>query len=264
MRFRRLAHAKYQITAGGTATIPAGSLLFHGTIEPFTGHLKPGGDGLIWFSDTPKIAQLYIPRSGGSTLIGPESLQRPSSDPVMQQLQKKIGIDYDYSKVTWKNHKLESWERAKGWDHSPTEQEIDKLLQKAGYKKSRHGMYEIYTHGRKLLDPDEFVKGRLYIAKAKEPLVLWRKATGESDQTDLQYHDIKGFKDAKEKGLDGVLIDDFAQSKEWGNLGHASVGLFDSDKIEVKDIPAQYREWDYDAKGTPEYPDAPPMYFHKL
>lgn len=250
--------------AAGVVTVPAGSYLFHGTLESFSSKLSPGGDGLIWFADTPKIAQLYIPHSGGVLYTGPEQLKRPTESAAVRELQKKLGIEYNYDEVEWENHRLVSYPLPRGWTHFPSDRDVEELLKKAGYESKGHGVYPVRMHSGRILEPDEVIQGRLYIAKIREPLILWSKATGESDLMDLQYHDIKTFNDAKKKGLDGVLIDDFAQSEEYGNFGHLSVGLFDTDKLDVKNKPAQYREWDYQAKGTPEYPNPPPMYLHKL
>lgn len=44
--------------------LPAGSKLFHGSIEKIKGRLRPGGDHVLWFADSPVVAQLYLSRSG--------------------------------------------------------------------------------------------------------------------------------------------------------------------------------------------------------
>jgi len=239
--------------------------MFHGSLESFTGGLKPGGDGLIWFTDSPKIAQLYIPQSGGEMALNERSLQRPSQDQTIQELQKMIGIEYDTSKVKWgPGGQANSFSGPKGWDHLPTEEDINGLMKKYGFEKDDHDLYRIRTHHGKILKPNTKVKGRLFIARVKKPLSIYKKAMGEGDLTDVQYNDLSTFKKVEEVGYDGILIDDFAQSKEWGNFGHLSVGVFDDKKISVHDIPAEYQEYDRETRGTPEYPNPPPTYFHKL
>jgi hypothetical protein len=266
MQQRFLIKALTKIIAGGmpTVTIPKGSILFHGSIEKFSGGLKPGIDGLIWFADSPKIAQLYIPMAGLTMYVSPEHVIKPDKDKNTQLVQKMLGIEYDMSKVEWDGHRLKSWPSPKGWEKLPKEKDIDDRMVRLGYKKDSHGYYALKVANNTILGPNEVQKGRLLIAKVKEPLKVWKKSEGEGDQMNVQYHDISGFKRAKAEGLDGVLIDDFAQSKEYGNFGHLSVGLFDTKKLSVTSVEAQYREWEYKNKGTPEYPNAPEMFFSDL
>jgi hypothetical protein len=263
--FKSTLTRKYTVIATTTVTIPAGAYLFHGTVEPFSGGLKPGIDKIIWFSDSPKIAQLYIPKSGLTMYVDPHDIARPSKDKTDQKLQRELGIDYDYSQVEWDGQRLKSFPLPKGWEKIPTDTEVEKLMQERGLTEKRGSSFEIKMHGDKILKSDEVAQGRLFIAKVKEPLTILKKAKGEGDLMNPQHLDFAGFKGAKEKGeVDGVLIDDFAQSKEYGNFGHLSVGLFDTKKLEIKSIPAQYREWEYKSKGTPEYPNAPASFLHDL
>jgi len=258
----KLIKALYKVVADmSKITIPKGAVLFHGTLEPFSSGLRPGGDHLIWFADSPKIAQLYIPKSGMKMFVGAEDLVKPDLDPIIQDLQKKLGIDYDYDKVEWEGRRLKSWPSPKGWDHMPKEKDIIERMEKLGFKDDR-GRYTLRISKQQVMLPNEVQKGKLFIATVKEPLTIWKKSKGESDLMDLQYHDISGFKKAKAAGLDGVLIDDFAQSEEWGNFGHKSLGLFDTEKLSIKSVPAQYREWSREEKGTPEYPNPPEPFFH--
>lgn len=267
MTFKKTITNRYQIIGIHTVTIPVNSYLFHGTIENFSGKLRSGGyDNMIWFSDSPKIAQLYIPISGITAYLSADNIIRPSKKSYVQELQKQLGIEYDYSKVEWEGQHAKSYYNPKGWEKLPTEDDIDRLMKEKGFGTRQHSSdpFIVQVADTKILKEDEAQKGYLFIARVKEPLTLWKKAKGDSDLQDLQYHDLSGFKKMKEKGLDGVLIDDFAQSKEYGNFGHLSVGLYSTDKLEVKKIPAQYREWTYKEKGTPEYPNPPEMFLHNL
>lgn len=76
-------------------TIPAGTTLFHGTIGKFPEkELSTGGyDKILWTTDNFMVAQSYIPRSGGLSIVSAESIARPSKDPQIKQLQKYIGIE---------------------------------------------------------------------------------------------------------------------------------------------------------------------------
>lgn len=265
--FRSKLKTKYHIVAISTVTIPANSYLFHGTSEKFSGKLRGGGyDKIIWFSDSPKIAQLYIPIAGMTMYLSAENISKPNKNKNSQELQKQLGIEYDYSEVEWDGQRAKSYYNPKGWKKLPTEDDVEHLMKQKGFGTRKHSSdsFIVRFSNNKILKEGEAEKGRLFIARVKEPLTLWRKAKGDSDLQDLQYHDLSGFQKAKGKGLDGVLIDDFAQSKEYGNFGHLSVGLSSTDKLAVKEIPAQYREWTYKEKGTPEYPNPPEMYLHTL
>jgi len=266
---RKIAQRVF-LASRAVVTLPKGSVLFHGTLEKFGGPLRPGGDELAWFADTPAVAQLYIPRSGLSIYTGPRNLVRPSRDTDIQMIQKAVGIVYDLTEVEWgSNGRAESYYFPAGWDGLPDPNEIAKRLNALGYKDIKSPFD--YTEFRiadddTLMLPGEAAQGFLYIATTMRDMKLWNKATGESDLLDLQYNDIRGFRDAEKAGLDGVLIDDFAQSEERGNLGHSSVGLFKNAlrNIRTKRVPAQYREFEHGQHGTPEWPNAKPPWVHRL
>jgi len=324
-------------------TLPAGSLLFHGTIEPFEGALEPGIDGVTWFADTPAIAQTYIPRSGLTVYFSTESLVQPSKDKHIQEVQRLVGLNFDLDKVKWgrlgkaqsyavpdeepwstsgigaqhdlwravydaeneqKALEAERMELAQalrrgddlgmGMDEARAryvelareildkaedagaaddayranmgawEREVEKRLFDLGYEPWRRSpgrpgnhSWEFHVSGDTVLGPGGAAEGRLYIARPIRPLKLWSFARGESDLQNLQYHNIEGFQRAKEKGYDGVLIDDFAQSEEWGNYMHLSVGLFPAtiDDLDVTVVPATYEEIQTDNYSTEAYPD---------
>lgn len=67
----------------------------------------------------------------------------------------------------------------------------------------------------------EFTPGR--------PLVIYDLTEGgtrEGDLTDLDYHKHRTFRRCEAMGYDGVKINDFAQSRSHGNMGHTSIGIF--------------------------------------
>jgi len=332
-------------TARGTVILPAGSKLFHGTIEPFSTALRPGGyDAVAWFADDPTIAQLYIPRAGASTIVSSTHIAQPSQDSTIQAIQKMVGLHY--SKVEWdsggrvrsyQTPDVPPWNRIGGVARSRVlralidaenevkafsqrrleisqarkrgeidaderialttetfneqgkvearikeleveynalnngyEKEIEKRLEAMGYEpylKGRPGdqSYRFYLEGRRVLPPGGSADGRLFIGTTTRDMTLWLKARGEGDLMNVQYHDVRGFRDARDEGLDGVMIDDFAQSEAHGNLGHLSVGLFSPalKDVRFKQVPATYEEYDRSGK-TKAYPRGGNVDFHRL
>jgi hypothetical protein len=63
--------------------------------------------------------------------------------------------------------------------------------------------------------------------------------------TNPDYHKRELFNRVKEAGYDGIIINDWAQSKNFGNVGHISIGLFPSGikKVEKVSIPASNYDW---------------------
>lgn len=253
--------------AGDDAILPKGSLLFHGTIEPFESDLAPGIDGVLWFSDSPGIAQLYIPCSGMSLFTSPELLAKPKNDAGVQAVQRYIGIHYDYDDVDWDPRnptRAIAWPRPEGFDGLPTPKDVEELLEKAGFviDRTRYNpsvqidVYRDQNGDLQVLPPGDCREGRLFIATPTRDMRIYVMAKGEGDLMDTQYTKYDDFRDLEDEGYDGVLIDDFAQSREWGNLGHLSIGLFEeaTRDLIVESRVARYREWDGD-DSTPEYPD---------
>lgn len=153
---------------------------------------------------------------------------------------------------------LERWKTQKG-----ALLRLKSKLKDAGFTNHRGDTFVRSSIGR-FLAPDEHLMGKLVVARTTRDLRLWRKASGESSLLDLQYNDIRGFRDAEANGLDGVLVDDFAQSHEWGNYGHLSVGLFRKTmrSLQIRSVPAHYRE-PVDGQKTPEW-SGPTTDLHKL
>lgn len=249
-----------------TVTIPVGTTLFHGSLEPFDGPPLPGGDGVLWFADSPKIAQIYLRRAGGRQIFSASALLRPTTSEELRTLQQRIGIDYDLGSVEWdRTGRASSFRLPEGWDRLPEEADVHERMAAAGWPRDGWN-YRISFHDGRPLLPGEAGTGRLFVARTLAPLRCWMKALGESDLLNTQYNDLRGFAAAEAAGLDGVVIDDFAQSEEWGNFGHQSLGVFGSamSKLAIESVPARYREWAYEPAGTPEWPDPPPAFLHQL
>lgn len=125
---------------------------------------------------------------------------------------------------------------------------VESLVREAGFKDPRgDGNFEFLMSRGEMLPPGEYVKGTLVVGKTTKDMVLWDKATkGMNSLLDPQYNDFQGFRDAEQRGLDGVFIKDYAQSAARGNFGHLSVGIFSHalKNIRYKYLEASYHEWD--------------------
>lgn len=242
------------------------TLLFHGTIEPFDTVLEPQSHGgCLWVAFASTVAQSYIPSSGGEAWIGIATHQlndhlRPSKDKFWIAVYDMMGIkpraDTEY----------DAWGRSTSWawegGHWPTYQDAADFFDSIGYhgERDKHQYtYRIktgYDDHRQIVYPADYKKvGRLFIFYGAERLNILNISRGESDLTDLQYHKYNTFERAKKEGYDGVKIDDFAQSRLHGNMGHTSVCLNSNglSKLTYDVIPAtNYDEEDWD-DFTPEF-----------
>lgn len=253
-----------------TIILPPGTLLFHGTLEEFPTKDVRGGpyDDVLWTALSPDIAQNYIPISGLTTYARAREIAYPSQDPVLQNLQKALGIEYDYSQVVYnKWGELESYPLPNGWSEWPESPDLTEIvierMGKLGWEDGDyHTPYDLHIHNNEILMPGEKALGRLFIITVEEPLRIFDMTLGgevEADISNVQYHNISLFRLAETKGFDGVKINDFAQSNKWGDTWHISIGLFNNalDKISLETVRATNYDWetyeDFDAKTTPEY-----------
>lgn len=110
MRFLKLYEAFIQ-ESEFLLIVEKGTELFHGTIEPFNKEdIRPGGyDKVLWTSDNSAIAQTYIPVSS-LLYTNTRSFVEPRKQ--MVDMQKQIGIDYDYSQVEWEGIRAISYKIA--------------------------------------------------------------------------------------------------------------------------------------------------------
>lgn len=80
-----------------------------------------------------------------------------------------------------------------------------------------------------LLKPNQKAQGRLLTITLKKDMIFYDLTNGgdsEGDLTDLDYNKLELFNKINKSGFDGVKINDFAQSDEYGNVGHVSYGFF--------------------------------------
>lgn len=258
-----------------TVTLPRGSELFHGTCENFGGTPRAtSAGGLLWFADNPAVAQLYICRSGGTQSFSSRHIvdYEKNDSSMMEAIRDYVGMPRELPNGR-RYPNLEEIPDSPGWtdpdtefwDQFEVEDKAEALLKEKGIEQTGYGGFSVRFHRGEMLEPGEYAPGTLYVGKTTRDMTLWKKGRGEGDLMNLQYNDFKGFSEAEDARLDGVLIDDFAQTENWGNFGHPSVGLF---RHAVKDVrfdsvPARYRNWDDDL-STPEYPSKGNADFHDL
>lgn len=267
------------VQKGRDLILPAGSTLFHGSIEEFEeSQLEVGGyDQILWTTDDkygPAMAQSYIPVSGGSLYTTPKHIQYPSDNPTTQQIQRQLGIFYDYEtpgRITWgTGGRADSWPMPKKPDGSQWGFEelsvelVDKMLREHGWEPKDGGSktspdwntYEFRIHDDKILPTGGKATGRLFILKTQQPLKIYNYAGGrEGDLMDVDYHKIDLFRSVEQAGYDGIKINDFAQIDNWGNVGHQAIGIFAPSipKLKWSTIPAQHPTLNKLNDSTPEW-----------
>lgn len=110
----------------------------------------------------------------------------------------------------------------------PTYGEIAQYLGRLGYHPDRYGNFNhwLKEHHCQIMPNDWRLPGRLFIIRQPDDIRNQSIATGESDLTEIQYHQYDHFKRCQIEGYDCVDIDDFAQVDDWGNVGHQTRGFF--------------------------------------
>lgn len=248
--------------------------LFHATCESFDGPPRPGGyDGVFWTAEHSATAQTYIPASGGSTYIRLSSFElessvRPRRFDVLYAVAKMIGPEASDIRYDDRGDPV-SWRQPPGYARvRDVVRHIEEVL---GYSNLSNAQgvfqYEVRTDGRvpgtedpRVVPADYRMPGSLLIVEGFEGMRFLNMATGESDLTAVQYHRLKTFRRAEADGYDGIVIDDFAQSKTWGNVGHLSIGFFAHaiPRLAITTIPACRFDWgetlaELRVTDTPEY-----------
>lgn len=249
-------------------TVKAGTVLFHGTVEQFdAAKLNTGGyDDVLWLAYTPDIGQAYIPYARPKK-FHTERLGKPAWSKEDREMQQALGIHYDYDNVKWDTMMPTSWSAPKKndggyWDRSTFPPEvIDDMMTQAGHEPDERYVSRNKKYGREFVVGKDNKEGRLFIITVKEDLRVFDYAQGrESDLQDIDYHNIPLFRKLEEQGYDGVIITDFAQTKDYGNMPHNSIGIFKDSikKLEWETIAAKHTNFDkIDRKSrhTPEYED---------
>ena len=247
------------------------SLLFHATPETFEGPATASSWGgqnlrLLWTAEHPDVAQSYIMPGGVrggtytslgnlfSALTSRESLDGNWAwedhhafprDNTGVSIMRSMGFDPDpqYDRVG----------RVQSARSGPSIREIADYLRSQGYEVGeQHDTLRLdMDHpedgdgGRQILNRgDAGLNGTLYVLTGKENLRLFDASTGEGDLQDPQYHHYNKFAKADADGYDGIIIDDFGQSPEWGNFNHRSIGLFERGvaKLTQSWLPVEYAD----------------------
>lgn len=244
--------------------LPKG-LLFHGTGEPIEGPLTTGAyDDVLWTSDSPVIAQSYIPNAGLSMYMH-RPLDYKMKDRVWPQehsgwyeLAKQMsGLDcFD---IEHRHGQVDSFRAPKDW---PTYGDCWAFLTSQnglGYEdqdtlevSQRHedGVYRSMPANYQL-------PGQLFVTLADRIEFRDLRVSDEPDLLVSEYHNTGLFKNAWEKGVEGIVINDHAQIKGWGNVGHTSFGISPKKAEETLwiSIPAVHfspPEWDDFRRVTPD------------
>jgi len=236
---------------------------FHGTMEPFDPPLKGGGyDGLIWTADNPAIAQTYIPAAGTeqswhNPYYNDEEIINQFISPDKQyliDLLKQMGYGYPTDIEYDQHHRMQSYRPP---EKSATYGELRNYLRSLGYDPEKSKWLK---RKNDLIVPADYKEpGRLFIGTPKTPLnILDARRGNEGDLLNVEYHNHPLFQDALKKGYDGIRINDFAQSKNWGNVGHQSVGLYPHavEKLDWNIIPASnfdFGDHIWKVFSTPEF-----------
>lgn len=250
------------------AAVASGLFLFHGTVETFDTPLRPGSyDGVFWTARSPAVAQTYIPESGASTLLAWDDFRANDRvTPIAGNgwwsiVARAMGVDIDAADPEFDAYgRLRSWRNVEG---HPNYAQARAFLEEQGYQIKPSQVFEIKCRitkdGDLLLPADHRNPGRLFVLHAPEPLRFKDLSIGEGDLMAPDCHRLDDFRRAELEGYDGVIIDDFAQSKRWGNVGHRAWGLFTPalERVAQLELPAVAFDWDDtlgENKGvTPEF-----------
>jgi len=118
---------------------------------------------------------------------------------------------------------------------------VNKKMKSFGYEPKDINSYDSNAEYRIKIKSDHTIlpadfkeSGRLFVIKPKRNMKIYDYAMGtDPDLTDLDYHKHDVFEKVQEFGYDGIKINDFAQTEEFGNVGHKSIGFF---KDAIKDL----------------------------
>lgn len=245
--------------------------LFHGTtasVEAISQGVRPGGyDGVFWTADASAIAQCYIPAAPGKVLVHP-----PSSYQLDQAVRPdRHSFWFGLAEQLGRAPVVEQWGDlglARSWRTPPGVATYGELLdhvRSLGYQPSEfNGMFRIKRGGGPggglVMPADWKAPGALVIIDGFQSMRLADISRADGDLTDLQYHKVSLFRRLERDGYDGVVINDFCQSENRGNVGHLAYGFFAhaAARLELQVIPAVNFDWSDEVGGlqcmeTPEF-----------
>lgn len=221
----------------GYAHFRTARLAFHGTCEPISGALRPGGDGVFWLGETPSVAEAYIPLAGAAALLAkpldyrlPERI-RPNRHDIWAEIMYQMGhwpreVEYDGAA------QATSWTVDPG---HPTYADALRFVTELGYdldgdsadRPSAWVTISIVDGRNRILPADWQTPGTTYVTLLDGLDIVDMKDTLGSDLTDPGHRQLDLFRRLENAGRDGLMIDDFAQcGRDHVNVGHPSIGLF--------------------------------------
>lgn len=237
----------------GKETLPVNTILYHGTVEELVGEgIRQSVDGLAWFAESPSVSKSYIPTAGMRMRV---SLSK-SDYPIRPDRDNKELIEQFFPEIVWEieyyennPHSVRSWgakDSEGNYVEPPTSPQLIEKLEALGYEDDpdnsgirwspKYGL--LLGNGWEVMPADWQEQGQLISIRVRQPISLYDMTEDEGDLMNPQHLEIDKFNKLQEAGYDGVRINDFLQHKEWGNVGHESVGLFASGlaKIDYHDI----------------------------
>lgn len=247
-----------RLASPGSPEAAMRGLHFHGTGDSFEGSLRGGGfDDVLWCADSPAVAQCYIPASGLESMLSVHGYKlservRPDLHSDWYALVRAMGLESP--DVEWDHlGQAKSWAIPAGY---PTYGEVcDWLEGHLGYENDarhpeRQRSYRVKTtiedKQSVFLPADHMAPGRLFVVEGVGELRLLDMATGrDGDLQDPDHLKLAAFRRAEAQGWDGVVINDFCQSRTHGNVGHLSWGVLPSalHKIRYAVVPAVRFDW---------------------
>jgi hypothetical protein len=266
-----------ELAAHDTAAAAVDRFLYRGVPEPFEPTLRANeGDRCLWLAFEPSVAQTYIPASGTKELLAVQSFRldesvrptfngRGADGALLPSAFYAAALQFGFPAAT--GVEVEEWGgSARSWGIPPgypTYRQVVERFAAMGYgwdgrdfrawAKSSGGAYR----------PEDWREpGNLMIVDGWQGLRLYDWATGrEGDLTDCDYHKVEFFRELEREGWDGVVLHDFCQTENHGNVGHRSVGVFAgaAGRLRWAAVPARHWEWEGlggDWRGTEEFENA--------
>ena len=240
-------------------------LLFHGTIEPFEGPLRPTGwEGLLWFSDSPIVSQSYCAAAGLSALWSFQSWRSADRFVPIGDLDEKLfaGMGHDIEAMEIQHGRDGRPESYRILESHPTYADVATYVTETLGYHLRDGSCWITLKHDQVQPASWKEQGRLYILKKPDALQLYDMRKQEGGLAGRQWMETEQFANAREAGYDGVIISDVHQTERLGHYGHTSWGLFGEtiERLDVHDIPCTFFDpadawYGSKARNTPEWLD---------
>lgn len=212
---------------------PIEGVLFHATCEDIKGSLRGGGvDRTLWTARCPFVSQQYIPAAGMQLIFQKpsswemDSRVRPDEGDVFYALARQMtGSDC-------KNIRRDGCGMAISFVCDASWPKVGEVVEymegELGYV-ADNGLYRLKSEFRgdtEIVRPAAWsMAGSLWMTIDDDLRFKDVRQSGEPDLTIKEHLAFDLFEEAAMTGWDGVIINDFCQTDEWGNVGHLSYGL---------------------------------------